>query len=208
MGAGSRSSGQSSDGNAQAVSASNTHNDYHHYHQHHHHNQQALLTGAVLDRHCDAMKTLMVKNHRKCRVHGMYGLNTDRKMTGKSASSLNTRLQSSKHSCANSRTANRSCKNSLINRSVEEAIDTAVMPATKSLTSADAIESPSLIEVNAGDNSGVIERRERKPELEMWPPFSASLPVIQQLHAPHGRANVVEVLLVCYRYVLNALPNH
>lgn len=198
MGAGSRSSGRSSDGNAQAVSVPNTtdehlHKDYHH----HHHHQHALLTGAVLDRHCDAMKSLMVKNHRKCRVHGMYGLNTNRKMSGKSASRLNTRLQSSKHSCANSRAGNRSCKHGLVNRSIDEAIDTATVPATKTLVTTDANGLP-LIEATASDRN-VVERRERNPEMEMWPPFLASLPAIQHLHAPHGRANVVGVLLVCYQ---------
>lgn len=195
MGAGSRSSGRSSYGNAKAVSVPNT-SDEHLHNDYHHHHQQALLTGAVLDRHCDAMKTLMVKNHRKCRVHGMYGPKTDRKMTGKSASSLNTRLQSSKHSCANSRTGNRSTKNGLVNRSIEDAIETASTPATKTLVTADANGAP-LIEANASDRS-VVERRERKPEMGMWPPFSASLPASQQF-ASNDRANVVGVLLVCFQ---------
>lgn len=188
----SRSSRQSSDSNAQAVSATETSDqilpkDY---------QQQALLTEVVLDRHCDTMQTLMCKKNRKCRMHGA---NKDRSILGsdgggggggKSASSLNTRPHSAKYGASNSRIGNRSSKNVLVNRTIDSFVD--AVPAKR-----------------VGDANGVsyaanatgrmaVGRCDAKAELELWPPFSASLPALQQKSPPHGQAATDSVLLLSF----------
>lgn len=185
----SRSSRQSSDSNAQAVSATETSDqilpkDY---------QQQALLTEVVLDRHCDTMQTLMCKKNRKCRMHGA---NKDRSILGsdggggKSASSLNTRPHSAKYGASNSRIGNRSSKNVLVNRTIDSFVD--AVPAKR-----------------VGDANGVsyaanatgrmaVGRCDAKAEWELWPPFSASLPAVQQKSPPHGQAATDSVLLLSF----------
>lgn len=195
LGAESRSSGRSSDSNAQAVSATDTSDELlpkeYQY-------QQALLTGATLDRHHDAMKLLMVKNHRKCRVYGMYGLGKDRSTADKSASSFSTRHQLSKHSVSNSRAGNRSIKNATLNRLNDKADD--VVPLKRSaILAASAMETNGPIEANTNNSCHIEQRRVRKPDIEMWPPFSGNLSRTRQTNESNGRTttNVVYYFIFC-----------
>lgn len=198
-GAESRSSGRSSDSDAQAVGATNTSDghlakDYHY--------QEALLTGATLDRHCDAMKSLMAKNHRKCRVHGTFGLGKDWSVIERRASSMSTRHQLLKHSATNSRAGNRSVKNAALSRSNDVADD--AMPSKRPATvtaAADSDGPPKFsapIDANAPGGCHVERRRARKPAMQMWPPFSGSLSRVQQTNASHGRTNTNVVLPVLF----------
>lgn len=125
----------------------------------------------------------------------MYGMNKDRcggvGGGGKSASSLNTRPRSAKHGCSNSRVGNRSSKNVpiLVNRSNDNYVD-ATAPAKRA---ADANEFSSAANATA---KIVIGRCDANAELEMWPPFSASLPAVQQKSPRHGPAPTDSVLLL------------